>query len=222
MLLCEAFWNLTPSFWLSSFLTPQLYRFARLFAAEAKIMTILFVKTSQVVHFSSELSSELHTRRRENLKSHSSPWWWRKYVPLKRRPTIILHGSTSQKTILNYILAAVRTWNLTHRPDDGGSTYLWNVGRQLFYTAVYPRRQFWTTYSPPWELEISLIALMVEAVRTSETSADNYFTRQYIPEDNSELHTRRRENLKSHMVLFSLRFNSELKLLTILITWCWT
>jgi hypothetical protein len=27
-------------------------------------------------------------------------------------------------------------------PDDGGSTYLWNVGRQLFYTAVHPRRQF--------------------------------------------------------------------------------
>jgi hypothetical protein len=30
--------------------------------------------------------------------------------------------------------------------------------------------------------------LMMEAVRTSETSVDNYFTRQYIPEDNSENH----------------------------------
>jgi hypothetical protein len=30
------------------------------------------------------------------------------------RSTIILHGSISQKTILNIILAAVRTWNLTH------------------------------------------------------------------------------------------------------------
>jgi hypothetical protein len=40
-------------------------------------------------------------------------------------------------------------------PDDGGSTYLWNVGRQSFYTAVHPRRQFWTSYSPPWELKIS-------------------------------------------------------------------
>jgi hypothetical protein len=39
--------------------------------------------------------------------------WWRQHVPLKRRLTIILHGSTSQKTILNFILAAVRTWNLT-------------------------------------------------------------------------------------------------------------
>jgi hypothetical protein len=60
-----------------------------------------------------EDNSELHTRGRENLKSHSSPWWWRQHVPLKRRSTIILHGSTSQKTILNFILAAVRTWNLT-------------------------------------------------------------------------------------------------------------
>jgi len=39
---------------------------------------------------------------------------------------------------------------------------------------------------------------MMEAVRTSETSADNHFTRQYILADNSEHHTRRRENLKSH------------------------
>jgi hypothetical protein len=30
-------------------------------------------------------------------------------------------------------------------------------------------------------------SLMIEAARTSETSVDNYFTRQYIPEDNSEL-----------------------------------
>jgi hypothetical protein len=29
-------------------------------------------------------------------------------------------------------------------------------------------------------------SLMMEAVRTSETSVDNYFTRHYIPEDNSE------------------------------------
>jgi hypothetical protein len=27
---------------------------------------------------------------------------------------------------------------------------------------------------------------MMEAVRTSETSVGNYFTQQYIPEDNSE------------------------------------
>jgi hypothetical protein len=34
-------------------------------------------------------------------------------------------------------------------------------------------------------------SLMMEAVRTSETSVDNNFTRQYIPEDNSEHHNSR-------------------------------
>jgi hypothetical protein len=42
----------------------------------------------------------------------------------------------------------------------------------------------------------------MEAVRTSETSVDNHFTWQYIPEDNSEHHTCRRENLKSHINYF--------------------
>jgi hypothetical protein len=43
------------------------------------------------------------------------------------------------------------------------------------------------------------IALMMEAARTSETSVDiDLTTWQYIPED-SELHTRRRENLIYHI-----------------------
>jgi hypothetical protein len=43
-----------------------------------------------------------------------------------------------------------------------------------------------------------IIRAMMEAARTSETSVDICLTtRQYIPED-FELHTRRRENLKSH------------------------
>jgi hypothetical protein len=33
----------------------------------------------------------------------------------------------------------------------------------------------------------SIIRAMMNAARTSETSVDNYFTRQYIPEDKSEL-----------------------------------
>jgi hypothetical protein len=47
---------------------------------------------------------------------------------------------------------------------------------------------------------------MMEAVRTSETSVDNHFTRQYNPEDNSEHHTHRRENLKSHKICFFCEF----------------
>jgi hypothetical protein len=47
----------------------------------------------------------------------------------------------------------------------------------------------------------------MEAARTSETSVDNYFTRQYIPEDKSELHTRRRENLKSHTAIIKMVYS---------------
>jgi hypothetical protein len=38
------------------------------------------------------------------------------------------------------------------------------------------RAVFWVVHS----------SLMMEAVRTSETSVDNHFTRQYNPEDSSE------------------------------------
>jgi hypothetical protein len=50
----------------------------------------------------------------------------------------------------------------------------------------------------------------MEAVRTSETSVDNHFTRKYNPEDSSEHHTRRRENLKSH----KFKNKSQLQLIT--------
>jgi hypothetical protein len=46
---------------------------------------------------------------------------------------------------------------------------------------------------------------MMEAARTSETSVDNYFTRRYIPENNSELYSLRRENLKSGMMMEAAR-----------------
>jgi hypothetical protein len=94
------------------------------------------------------------------------------------------------------------------RPDYGGSTNLWNVGRQLFYTAVHSSLWWWRQHVFPKRRSTiilhgsTLIALMLEGARTSETSVDNYFTRQYIPEDKSELHTSCRENLKSHVVNF--------------------
>jgi hypothetical protein len=50
-------------------------------------------------------------------------------------------------------------------------------------------------------LKMAIIALMMEAVSTSETSVNIYQTAgRNIPED-SHLHTRRRENLKSHQVV---------------------
>jgi hypothetical protein len=41
------------------------------------------------------------------------------------------------------------------RPDDGGSTYIWNVGRHSIKNTAVHTRRFWASYSPPWELEIS-------------------------------------------------------------------
>jgi hypothetical protein len=39
--------------------------------------------------------------------------------------------------------------------DDGGSRHPWNIGKRLpDYTAQHPRTQT-SSYSPPWELEIS-------------------------------------------------------------------
>jgi hypothetical protein len=37
-----------------------------------------------------------------------------------------------------------------------------------------------------WDVLPCKIIEMMEAARTSETSVDNYFTRRYVPEDNSE------------------------------------
>jgi hypothetical protein len=56
--------------------------------------------------------------------------------------------------------------------------------------------------------------LMMEAARTSETSVDIQLrTRQYIPED-SELHTRRRENLKFHIEKRLFTNNVHIKITT--------
>jgi hypothetical protein len=51
-----------------------------------------------------------------------------------------------------------------------------------------------------------IIALVMEAVRTSETLVNfNMTTRRYIPED-SKVHTRRRENVKSHNIIVVVSF----------------
>jgi hypothetical protein len=84
------------------------------------------------------------------------------HVPLKRRSTIILHGSTSHKTILNFILAAVRTLNLTRLRCPifrsmlvSFNSYLYAPsipGHQLCFP-VHGRKSFWkhklqSTFSP--------------------------------------------------------------------------
>jgi hypothetical protein len=74
--------------------------------------------------------------------------------------SIWLQGSTSQK-ILNFIncmMFRIVFWDvlpcklIVDRRFRGGVL-------PPSSTAVHPRRQFWTSYSPPWELEISLIVV---------------------------------------------------------------
>jgi hypothetical protein len=47
----------------------------------------------------------------------------------------------------------------------------------------------------------------MEAVLTSETSDDNHFTRQYIPEDNSE---HKKSELNSNNVVCSMNLKNEI------------
>jgi hypothetical protein len=81
--------------------------------------------------------------------------------------------------------------------SGSGSTYLvgWLVSWCIQWHSemqLDPKLMFRIVF---WDV---LPCKMIVDRRTSETSVDNYFTRQYIPEDNSEHHTRRRENFKSH------------------------
>jgi hypothetical protein len=45
-------------------------------------------------------------------------------------------------------------------------------------------------------------ALIMEAARTSETSVDNYFTRQYTPENNSELYNESLDAIWIFIIIF--------------------
>jgi hypothetical protein len=52
------------------------------------------------------------TFQRYLLPPLSSPWWWRQYAPLKCRSTSTWPRSVTSHKTLNFILAAVRTWNI--------------------------------------------------------------------------------------------------------------
>jgi hypothetical protein len=71
---------------------------------------------SKVIHIRSELSSGIYCHVKWSLMMEAvrtSETSVDNHFTLQYRSTIILHGSISQKTTLNIILAAVRTWNLT-------------------------------------------------------------------------------------------------------------
>jgi hypothetical protein len=73
-----------------------------------------------------------------------------------------------------------------------------NEGERQIYEREKERGKEWkydrsrdisSSHGGEHEVQICLLgctALMMEAARTSETSVDSYFTRQYIPEDKCE------------------------------------
>jgi hypothetical protein len=71
--------------------------------------------------------------------------------------TLMMKTASTSETSVNFYQRWLRPHaRLTHRPDDGGSKDLWNVGKRLpDYTALQPRRQP-SSYSPPWEPQILL------------------------------------------------------------------
>jgi hypothetical protein len=98
-----------------------------------------------------------------------------------------------------------RNWILKWESEQSSYT----IGKCLFVNSsessgMYCRVLNWMSTDVSEVLVASVIrALMIETASTSETSVDIQLTRQYIPED-SELHTRRRENLKSHVFVCKL------------------
>jgi hypothetical protein len=66
-------------------------------------------------------------------------------------------GSYSYTTRPHNLLKMTAFWDNRNLVEVGGSKHLWNVGKLLpDYRAQHPRRQP-SSYSPPWEPEISQI-----------------------------------------------------------------
>jgi hypothetical protein len=67
------------------------------------------------------------------------PWWWRQYAPLKRRSTIILHGSTTQKTALKKYLDLLSRYSHAGKRGKG---YIARTHSCGWMVSVTPRSRF--------------------------------------------------------------------------------
>jgi hypothetical protein len=56
------------------------------------------------------------------------------------------------------------------RPDDGGSTHLWNVSRHRYENTAVHSKRLWTSYSLPWEPEILHFNVVPSVHRSYEWS----------------------------------------------------
>jgi hypothetical protein len=72
---------------------------------------------------------------------------------------------------------------LTHRPDDGSSTDLWNVGKLIpVYTALQPRWQLFS-YSVLWERHAKLISVRPDFPSLAEVACSESTERNCTPQE---------------------------------------
>jgi hypothetical protein len=66
---------------------------------------------------------------------------------------------------------------ITHRPHDGDSKHLWNVGKLLpDYAAQQPTRQP-SSYSPPWDPEMSQTSSFFRCNKLLNNAPEEYLRR---------------------------------------------
>jgi hypothetical protein len=126
-------------------------------------------------------NSELEQVKRPNPYN----WWWWWFI---KRVWILLVGIWEYSNTFEKNKIRINFWE-------------WEICRVVrrFYLLWYSHGKTDDVLTKT-ERRVSIIALMMEAVYTSETSVHfNVTTRRYIPEDS--IHTRRRENLKSHTII---------------------
>jgi hypothetical protein len=115
------------------------------------------------------------------------------------------HTKTILFQLINYIL--VPEVPKLSGASPGGRCWSSGGRGDIF---VWGRYLFWTKYGYKIKICIfvdtllgsntyHLVTVLAPNYKQHVLIVDNHFTRQYIPEDNSEHHTRRRENLKSHI-----------------------
>jgi hypothetical protein len=79
--------------------------------------------------------------------------WWQTQIDKELHP----NGRRNQGRPLKRLLDAwdrndqqvaqlLDSYMMTHRPDDGGSTYLWNVGRHSVKNTAVHTRRFWASW----------------------------------------------------------------------------
>jgi hypothetical protein len=105
-------------------------------------------------------------------------------VTTQKAVTFLMHAT--------YPTHAVLLFN--HSSTDVNDTYFFRFSNSNFLHSLLLRLSYVQVFSALLFRAVFWVILPCRMI------VDNHFTRQYNPEDSSEHHTRRRENLKSHFL----------------------